>query len=104
LEHPPQWHVREPPSIFERWEADSAASTNPVDRLLKLATPVPGADIADIADILHPKSLLPKPDAVEAGKQEEGPEESGGRKSAMSAMSAVLRWASNDTAWLGGRV
>ena len=61
-----------PKFSFERWEADSTASTNPVDRLLKLATPVQGADIADIADILHPKSLLTIPSKTEVGKQEVG--------------------------------
>jgi len=45
--------------------------------LLNPALPFQGADIADIADILHPKSLLPVPQPTEVVKQGEGPGEIG---------------------------
>ena len=52
-------------------------SSNPVDRLLSPAPPFQGADIADIADILHPKCVSPVPQPTEVVEQGKGAGEIG---------------------------
>ena len=57
-----------PKFSFEPWEDGCGSSSNPVDMLLKANSTDMGADLADIADVLHPKSVLPISNRPETGK------------------------------------